>query len=901
MKKMTLLALLALCTFGLWAENADPFPTNLVNQTKFDFASMAFNWGEITSAAYTNETEGIHNTNNDVVLYIHPDDDLPVYVYAWDGNDNRFLGEFPGTELTEFKAVANKNDLNLKKGYWKLQIPNKTNFSFIVSHGSSETQSIETILNGAGVYFIDYNGKKDAHLNQTDAYNQNQQYHNTTSTTVHVRVIDSDIVPYVYAFWNPGEYYTPQNANWPGNRMEEEWLGGEKWYKSPIWNADWSNGAIIFSDNGNNQTTDITNVEAGDVYYYYYPNGYGDKYKSMGFLNKPTSQTFYKEYDFTPQSISTDDMSAELESPTKINFAELTSEGFTLSISSPRGLNMQDMIVNGRLRLYLNTTITFAQKDGHNINMLAFGGWHGNGNEGSLDRYVLDTDQLNQQGHFNTPAVEPIDHMGNDYTLVGGTDPSQAYQHVAAVDAPVISYTYTDPNYGINRQFIEFDSIRVRDERISSSIVDLYGVYRGFSWEITSPMVVVRYSGYASVPGIGENYTGEGVIYCRSLEPSRTYQFPKPTEEQIAKGRIGSNADDEHFSNWDWLAIRLSPEMKEVWDNMWGGDHNPEKYIGLVIKPGTIKGHYCDFIDNLSRLATAYLNPTIVAQQLPEIDDSRVVETPLNTYYLFNFVKQDDVFFNPPKRNEVCNLNYVLPSGDDYVVYGAKTEFEDNEGNVFELKSKVRIYGYYDNNTNNKSDEMEAFFQKLYTKSTYEMCRDNQTAIVRDALVQMINHHGEHYYVWEPHLKENPNNNTNSEYLMAPRNAESEYFYSPIDDTQSPGATTPGYLLPILDYGGGGDVFEVDGTIAKYYGVYPQHRLAINPNLAARNPKNIEDPYVTGVDEVMANNDAFKIVATVEYYNATGMRSNTPFNGFNVVVTRYTDGSMSAKKIMKSN
>ena len=92
MKKMTLLALLALCTFGLWAENADPFPTNLVNQTKFDFASMAFNWGEITSAAYTNETEGIHNTNNDVVLYIHPDDDLPVYVYAWDGNDNRFLG-----------------------------------------------------------------------------------------------------------------------------------------------------------------------------------------------------------------------------------------------------------------------------------------------------------------------------------------------------------------------------------------------------------------------------------------------------------------------------------------------------------------------------------------------------------------------------------------------------------------------------------------------------------------------------------------------------------------------------------------------------------------------------------------------------------------------------------------
>ena len=55
---------------------------------------------------------------------------------------------------------------------------------------------------------------------------------------------------------------------------------------------------------------------------------------------------------------------------------------------------------------------------------------------------------------------------------------------------------------------------------------------------------------------------------------------------------------------------------------------------------------------------------------------------------------------------------------------------------------------------------------------------------------------------------------------------------------------------------------------------------------------------ITNVDETLAG---AKTVASVEYYNALGMKSKEPFSGVNVMVTRYTDGSMSAKKIMKSN
>ena len=37
-------------------------------------------------------------------------------------------------------------------------------------------------------------------------------------------------------------------------------------------------------------------------------------------------------------------------------------------------------------------------------------------------------------------------------------------------------------------------------------------------------------------------------------------------------------------------------------------------------------------------------------------------------------------------------------------------------------------------------------------------------------------------------------------------------------------------------------------------------------------------------------------VAGVTYYNAAGMSSNKPFEGLNIVVTRYTDGKVNSTK-----
>ena len=58
---------------------------------------------------------------------------------------------------------------------------------------------------------------------------------------------------------------------------------------------------------------------------------------------------------------------------------------------------------------------------------------------------------------------------------------------------------------------------------------------------------------------------------------------------------------------------------------------------------------------------------------------------------------------------------------------------------------------------------------------------------------------------------------------------------------------------------------------------------------------NFTVPTYTGVNDMNIN----KAVASVEYVNVNGQVSTTPFEGVNVVVTRYADGTKSVTKIVK--
>jgi len=45
--------------------------------------------------------------------------------------------------------------------------------------------------------------------------------------------------------------------------------------------------------------------------------------------------------------------------------------------------------------------------------------------------------------------------------------------------------------------------------------------------------------------------------------------------------------------------------------------------------------------------------------------------------------------------------------------------------------------------------------------------------------------------------------------------------------------------------------------------------------------------------------DVNKPVESVTYVNAQGMQSSKPFDGVNLVVTRYTDGTTSTTKVVR--
>ena len=58
----------------------------------------------------------------------------------------------------------------------------------------------------------------------------------------------------------------------------------------------------------------------------------------------------------------------------------------------------------------------------------------------------------------------------------------------------------------------------------------------------------------------------------------------------------------------------------------------------------------------------------------------------------------------------------------------------------------------------------------------------------------------------------------------------------------------------------------------------------------------VPDEVITAIDTVKSGN---REVESVMYYNVAGMSSRKPFDGVNIVVTRYTDGSMTSKKVLK--
>ena len=85
------------------------------------------------------------------------------------------------------------------------------------------------------------------------------------------------------------------------------------------------------------------------------------------------------------------------------------------------------------------------------------------------------------------------------------------------------------------------------------------------------------------------------------------------------------------------------------------------------------------------------------------------------------------------------------------------------------------------------------------------------------------------------------------------------------------------------------DAQDASMTLANVLLVTPNHMAYLAADAMAMMNNN------SGVEHVTID----KQIAGVRYINVAGQESETPFDGVNIVVTTYTDGTTTAVKVMK--
>lgn len=105
-----------------------------------------------------------------------------------------------------------------------------------------------------------------------------------------------------------------------------------------------------------------------------------------------------------------------------------------------------------------------------------------------------------------------------------------------------------------------------------------------------------------------------------------------------------------------------------------------------------------------------------------------------------------------------------------------------------------------------------------------------------------------------------------------------------------------------IDYSYVGDPKEGDqlipGTVYRLDGIVKKNKEKDGSySVVLTKPIYSDTAVITAVEDLNVNVNSQ--VESVTYFNVSGMKSNKPFDGINIVVTRYTDGHISTSKIIK--
>ena len=160
--------------------------------------------------------------------------DQKPYIYAWYG-DNKYLGNFPGTQLSNQKTYADET--------WYYVDLNVSEVNIIVSFGSSDSQSSTINLNGDRFIRFTSNNARDV----TDYVNYPNGVNDENDNYVYLVNVDgwSNVYAYVYNGSN-------ENHAWPGEKMTKVGTNSKGFDVYKWTGTNPSSPATIIFNNGSN-------------------------------------------------------------------------------------------------------------------------------------------------------------------------------------------------------------------------------------------------------------------------------------------------------------------------------------------------------------------------------------------------------------------------------------------------------------------------------------------------------------------------------------------------------------------------------------------------------------------------------------------------------------------------
>ena len=330
-------------------------------------------------------------------------------------------------------------DFTLEKGLFKAEFDDKyTNMIICRMNGSNSTNVWENCWNQTE----DLNWDQDNLLYEITGKNDKKYTVTTSSVTSHkiyVQVKDDTSTPYLYAWIGQRK----MNGNWPGTTISTETVGvdNQTWYVYET--LDPSPNFLFNKENSDTyKTANInTNFSSGDAFYFYYPNGSGDKYSPVA--RKTVSGTnIYATFSWTDgednnKGVNFSDLPANVNAYTlTVAGTSISKSAFTATLNKAKGLLLEN---NTGSDITLSLPIwNNGNEDATSNDLYANNATHISQDEAGFTKYILAL-QDNLVGFYkvNTTA-------GNDM----GTN--TAYLKVATSVGARASYWFDGETTGIN-------------------------------------------------------------------------------------------------------------------------------------------------------------------------------------------------------------------------------------------------------------------------------------------------------------------------------------------------------------------------------------------------------------------------------------------------------------------